>query len=283
MTAPEQSLIRSCFIVGAVLFLFCAGCADPAPPDPAGISPTKSVAGVEHAPLLGARQIVDRAIAALGGPDIRDVLRRGHVKLTIEGDVPGAAEWFGKGPLTFEAHFDLPRFERRDIYAAPEGEHLLIITNSRTIWFRDPTGKGSKMRAPPPEVYKGPFLIGALNEFIELRDRASKLERVQNDDVTPALDVLDVYIGDEIVSRISFDKDTHLPAQIERTSAGLEDDNLGEREETTTQLSAYRRFGSMTLPTEAVVYQRGKRVFRFVLAFADFETPIDSELFTIPD
>jgi hypothetical protein len=239
-------------------------------------------AAVETDPSPDARRIVDQAILAVGGPEARQVFRCGYVKMRIEGDLPGITERFGQGGLAFEAYFDLPDFERRDIYRDRDGEHLLIITNSGTLWIGNQTGSGNTMRAPAPEVYKGPLLISILNDLIEIRDKASKLELAEADS-DPTVDVIDVYFDDAIVSRISFDRQTRLPARIERTAVGLTTDKMGQQEETVTKLSAYRRFGATTLPTEVSLEQRGRRVVRFVLDSAEFNAPVDKGHFVIPE
>jgi hypothetical protein len=226
-----------------------------------------------------AERVIDRAIAPLGGPNARELLRRGHVKMTAAGPF---AEEFGTETVTFEACFDLPDFERRDVYSDPDGKHLIIITNSGNLWIGDQTGKGSLMPAPPQEVYRGPFLVGMLQNVTELRENSSKLVLEESDAATTA-DVVQVYVDNQLVSRAMFDKTSHLPIRIEKLAFGIPSDGVLEAAHTITELSNYRQFGSATLPTAVSVHQGGKEISRVELVSADFDSPVPQTHFEIPE
>lgn len=273
--------MRRCLflIVAANLFV---GCTKSAPPSPLASLPSASRGS--NAPASGpdAHQIVEQAIAAFGGTDARLLLRRGYVKMMLAGDLPEVSERFGTDTLTFEAYFDLPDFERRDIYGDPDGEHFLAISNSGRLWTGNQAGKGQQMSAPPRTVYRGPFLVGIMQNIIELRDNTSKLVLIDGDS-NSAVDVVEAYIEVQLVSRVSFDRDSHLPSQILKISPSMRADNFAEPDETVTKLSQYRQFGSATLPTDVVIVQGGKQLLRVTLVSADFDAPVAKEQFVIPD
>lgn len=266
-------------ITAALLFAGCSGSESP----PAAASRTGGIADLSAAAApRDARHIVDQAIAAFGGSDARNLLRRGSVKMIVVGDLPGMSEQFETDTLTFDAHFDLPDFERRDIYGAPDGRHLIFITNSGTLWIGNDDGKGQAGTAPPAELYRGPFLIGIMQSFIEMRDTSTRLVLV-DDDSNSGVDVVEAYLKDELASRVSFDRKSHLPVQVDKFAPSMQAETIGEPERTFTKLSRYQKFGSATLPTDVVAFQRGKQVFRVRLESADFDSPVAKKHFVIPD
>jgi hypothetical protein len=273
-------LIRRCLIVVAALE-FLIGCnSSDAPTEPLRTSAgPAATSGARHAP--DPAELVDQAITAFGGADGRELLRRGYVKLKIDGELPGLSEQFSGKPITFEAHFDLPDFERRDIYAEADGEHLLIISNSGRLWAGDKTGKGTELPAPPPSAYHGPFLVGMMQSIVDLRDNASEFVIVDADPGS-SVDIVEVHIGDDISTRLSLETATHLPVRVEKISPSILAANLGEAVETVTLFSDYRKFGSAMLPGVAVVQQAGREVFRVTMFAADFDSPIPRRHFDIP-
>src|SRR5262249_25485841 len=87
----------------------------------------------------------------------------------------------------------------------------------------------------------------------------------------------------QLTTRISFDKTSGRPVQLDRISFGIRAEKFGEQEQTVTKLSQYRQFGRATLPTDVVTYQGGEEILRVTLESADFETPTPEEYFDIPD
>ncbi|HQX49669.1 MAG TPA: hypothetical protein PLR25_07160, partial [Planctomycetaceae bacterium] len=150
--------------------------------------------------LNDAHRVVDQAIATLGGPQGRSFLRRGSMIMEIHGEMPGLSQQFGTDTLTFAAQFDLPDFERREIYGDSQQDHMLIITNSGTMWSGNQNGVGRSMPAPPPQMYRGPFLVGIIQYIIELRETTSRLN-LQDDTSGATTLVVDAYFPGDLFGR----------------------------------------------------------------------------------
>src|SRR5260370_1389814 len=147
-----------CLVVIAAAF-DVIGCASSESPVAPSRTTAVSAPTTEAPRAIDATELLDRAIAAFGGPEARRLLRHGYVNMKIDGEFPGLSEQFGAQSVMFDAHFDLPDFERRDIYADANGEHLLIISNSGILWAGDGSGKGTQLPTPPASAYRGPLLV----------------------------------------------------------------------------------------------------------------------------
>ena len=228
-----------------------------------------------------AEQLVKRAISAMGGPKARKLLRRGYVKMTLEGKIPQLVEQFGDSHLTFEAYFDLPGFERRDVYADPEANHLIIVTNKDSMWIGDEKGTGKRMPSPPASVYRGPLLIGILQNLFEMLGNSARLEFEGTNSETA---IVGIHAGEGVYNRVSFDVHTGLPLQVEKMFFEVSRGEMGGPVvETTTIFEDYKQFSSATLPTKVSVRQAEKKVLEVRIISADFESTIDMSRFEIPD
>jgi hypothetical protein len=265
-------------IFGGTHFL---GCAEPNPPAPTPIASGSSTAAGAQS---DAARIVDQAIAALGGTDARTLFSHGRIKLKIAGANPDFFQPLGTDWAIVELYFDSPDFERREIYAEPGGDHLLYITNFDMVWFRDREGNDQLVTRPKlPAGVGGVLYIGMFQSIVAIRESGWKLTLVDGD-FSPGLNVVDASNDDlQLTTRISFDKVSSLPVQLDRVSFGLRAENFGVHEQTVTKLSGYQQFGRATLPTDVVTFQGEEQIVRISLESADFDTPVPDESFDIPD
>jgi hypothetical protein len=273
--------IRTSLLIIATIHLIvgCAESPQQTAPAPQSIENDKNKVAIVEGQQSNARQVVDDAIEAFGGSAATALIRRGYVKIKIVGEMPGLSEKFGTNEITMESYFDLPDYERRDVYGVPQGEHFLSITNSGRLWVGDQAGRGKVMPAPPKSVYRGPLNLAIIQNIIELQEYSLKLVPIDDQDCSVV--VVDANRDEQLFCRISFDRATRLPIQIEKMMPSMRRDNFGELEQTTTKLSEYRQFGAAILPTDVVMLQGDTPLVRFSIVSADFERPVSKDQFVI--
>jgi hypothetical protein len=266
-------------------FCFVLGCADRTPLDPnLGAPHEESVA----ANLCYPREVLDRAIVAIGGDSAREKLKICKMTTRCVMAIPAAVRAMGDDTFLIEDGFCYPDKWRRTMRRGSDGaDYMLFVLNGDSLWTKSSDKKVQAMPSPAPNMRK-PAIINMLDNIAELRE--SKREIVAGPDEEEAgqtLIPLTTMARGRPRMTTYFDRSTGL--MVKEVKYYLPDVNAPPETwkkkgpvETETTYGDYKSFEGVMLPTHMVMSQGGKIVLDVTVLQVEFPSTLDASLFDKP-
>ncbi len=240
------------------------------------------------------RELVARAIQAMGGPDalrrLERVLLKGEVHQwePTQSYIPGGEPRFANdSALTLTRDFtrDAARFDWDRRYAYPWPRHWryseIVAGGIGYVQGRDSTARVARtLKTDPPGYAMSGFRVATTRRELERTSPRLLLDLLANPAGLAALPDRHAvrYRRGEHTFTVMFDPETHLPARIRVLDADtIEGDSTSD-----VVLGDWRAEGGLKLPRRVIYEFNGREVARFHFAEVAVNPPLAADLFNIP-
>jgi hypothetical protein len=270
---------------------FGSGCADRTPvTQDSAVPSSKDVVAKEMAAASdNPTEVLDRAIAALGGGSARKKLRTCKITTRWVVAIPAAVRGMGGDTTLIEDCFCYPDKWRRTVHrSSDDKEVMLFVLNGENYWARTGGKKVQAMPLPPMNARKPAILI-TIDNLAALRESKDQIIIGAEEEVAgKTLIPLTTMVSGHPRSTTYFDRSTSLIAKETKCSLPRVQDppetwkKRGPAEMETTY-GDYRSFEGVMLPTRMVMSQAGKTVLEVSVLEVEFPSKFDAHVFEKPE